>query len=81
MKTLVLSHQASKILSESLLGIQDQDLLIENLCNTFEFLSRPNFRKTQLIPLKVDLLHIVLNVEIRPTAILIIEVHILGEKC
>ena len=81
MKSLVLSHQAASQFSENCLSFQNQDALLEHLHTSFEFTSRISNKKYQQFYLSIDTLHIVLDIEIRPTMLLVSEVHILGERC
>jgi hypothetical protein len=81
MKSLVLSHQASNGLSENFLSFRERDDLFEQLHSSLESFSYTNIAKTEQIALKIDALKIVLDIEIHPTIILILQVHVLDEWC
>jgi hypothetical protein len=81
MKSLIFSHQAEAKLSESLLSFQERDALIEQLHLQFEFISRTVCQKHNQFPLKIDSLSLVLDMEVCPEAIVIVQIQVLDECC
>jgi hypothetical protein len=75
MKSLVSSHQADNRLSENFLSFRERDKLFEQLHASLEFISRTSGKTFQQLPIKIDSLQIVLDLEIDSTTILIREVH------
>jgi hypothetical protein len=81
MKSLVFSELAEKRLSENHLSFREQDDLWEHLHPSLEFFSRISIAQKVRIPVKIDILKIEVELEIRPTSIFIAQVHLLGESC
>ncbi len=81
MKSLICSLEANAKLTGILLGVREQDQLMENLHSSFEYISRTPGRKNYRFPLKIDSFKIVLELEIHPTAILIGDICLLDECC
>ncbi len=79
MKSLISSIQADYRLSEICLSFQERDQLFEQVYASFEYIFRTSSEKFQQIPLKIDALQIVLDLEIDSTTILISKVRIFNE--
>jgi hypothetical protein len=79
MKTLVCSHETDAWLSHHKVGFPERDNLLEELYPHLEFLSRNSQDRFGQIPIKIDFLRIVLELEIDSTTVLIIRVRDLDE--
>lgn len=79
MRTLIFSLQADDWFSEHNLSFRERDNLIEQLHASLVYISRTSQTNFQLFPLNIDCLHLILELEINSTTILVVEIRSFGE--